>query len=89
MPSQHNLDERRRTKVCDCLSYRIVKANVDIRLTDKDEECVPELPADVDPVMMVGDDREGLSPIEGPSSEAKMAARPRRKLSRAGNRKKG
>ena len=66
------------------------KANVGIRLTDKDEECVPELPADhVDPVTMVGDDREGLSPVEGPSSEIKMAARPRRKLSRAGNRRKG
>jgi len=59
----HNGTHYRPTKVCDCLSYRIVKANVDIRLTDKDEECVPELPADVDPVMMVGDDREGLSTI--------------------------
>jgi hypothetical protein len=64
---------------------------VDIRLTDKDEECVPELlPADVDPVMIVGDDRKGLSPVEGPSSETEMAARPRRKPSRAaGNRRKG
>ena len=62
---------------------------MDIRLTDKDEECVPELPADVDPVTIVGDDRQGLPPIEGPSSETKMAARPRRKLNRAGNRRKG
>lgn len=89
MQPQYDLDERRRTKVCDCLPFRIVKVNEDIRLTDKVEECVPELPADVDPVTMVGDGREGLPSVEGPSSETKMVTRPHRKPDRAGQRRKG
>ena len=78
-------DERQRKKVCDRLSYRIVEVKAGIRLTDKDEEYALELPADVDPVTMVGNDREELLPVEEPSSDTKRAARTRRKPSRGAN----
>jgi len=78
-------DERQRKKVCDRLSYRIVEVKAGIRLTDKDEEYALELPADVDPVKVVGNDREELLPVEEPSPDTKRAARPRRKPSRGAN----
>jgi hypothetical protein len=78
-------DERQRKKVCDRLSYRIVEVKAGIRLTDKGEEYALELPADVDPVTMVGNDREELLPVEEPSSDTKRAARTRRKPSRGAN----
>jgi len=64
-----------------------VGVKVRIRLTDKDEECDRELPADVDPVTMVGEEREELPAVEGPSPEAKKAVRPR-KRSQAYSRKR-
>lgn len=73
-------DKRQRKKVRDRPSYRIVEVKAGIRLTDKDEEYA--LPADVDPVTTVGNDRDELLPVEVPSPDTKRAARPRRKSSR-------
>jgi hypothetical protein len=52
---------------------------VRIRLADKVEECDQELPADVDPVTMAGEEREELPPVQEPSPEAKKSVRPRKR----------
>lgn len=75
-------DERQRKKVCDHLSYCTVEVKAGICFTDKDEEYALELPADVDPVTIVGNDRGELPSVEEPSPDTKMAARPRRKPSK-------
>jgi hypothetical protein len=67
------------------LTCCIVGVRSRICLTVKVEECELELPEDVDPVMMVGEEREKLPAVEEPSQEIKRAARPRRKLSGEAN----
>ncbi|KAH9968187.1 UV-endonuclease UvdE-domain-containing protein [Russula dissimulans] len=49
-----------------------------------DEECVLELPAEVDPVTMVGEDLEGLPAVEEHVAEPENASQARKKSSRGG-----
>lgn len=80
--AQNKIDERQRTKVCDPLIIDCnFDVNVGIHFTDKDEECALELPSDVDPVTMVGEDSE-LPAVDEQAPKPENTARPRRKPSR-------
>jgi hypothetical protein len=54
---------------------------VRICFTVNDEECVLELPAEVDPVTMVGEDLEGLPAVEEHVAEPENASQARKKSS--------
>jgi len=59
-----------------------VRRRVKNRVNDK--ECVLELPAEVDPVTMVGEDLEGLPTVEEHVAEPENTSQARKKSSRGG-----